>query len=166
MLARNLGLTCILYLYADFKMIKKGGCFLFCILIAASCLDEPDCFSLNNYIIGISFKKLVDSKADTVAFTRIRTVAPEVIFTGDTVSKIFLPLNYFENETSFLFESPDKTRLLSLGYSSKAQFVSENCGERFVLSDLKILKHSFDSVRVLSDTPAREGGTIHIEIFQ
>lgn len=147
-------------------MIKKGGYFLICFLIAASCLDEPDCFSLNNYIIGISFKKLTDSKADTVAFTSIRTVFPPVIFSGDTLSKVYLPLNYFENETSFLFENPGKNLLLRLGYSSKAQFVSENCGERFVLSDLKVLNHSFDSVRVISNTPADQGGTIHIEIFQ
>ncbi len=134
--------------------------------MAAACLDEPDCFSLNNYIIGISFRKLADSKADTVAFTSIRIEVPEVVFAGDTVSKIFLPLNYFGNETSFLFESPDATRLLRLGYSSKVQFVSENCGERFVLTDLKVLEHSFDSVRVLNTDPARDAGTIHLEIFQ
>lgn len=148
-------------------MVRKRAWFLVFFLMAAACLDEPDCFSLNNYIIGISFRKLADSTADTVAFTRIRAEVPEVIFAGDNVSKIFLPLNYFENETSFLFESANSTtHLLRLGYSSLAQFVSENCGERFVLSDLKVLEHSFDSVRVLSTTPAREAGTTHLEIFQ
>jgi hypothetical protein len=147
-------------------MVKKSVWFLVFSLLAASCLDEPDCFSLNNYIIGISFKKLADSSIDTAEFMSIRTAEPNIIFSEDTISRIILPLNYFENETSFLFESPDTTRILRLGYSSKAQFVSENCGERFVLSDLRVLETSFDSVRVLRDTPARDAGTIHIEIFQ
>ena len=147
-------------------MIKKRAWFLVFFLLAAACLDEPDCYNLNNYIIGISFRKLVGSTADTVAFTSIRTEAPVVIFAADTISKISLPLNYFENETTFLFENADTTRILRLGYSSLVQFVSENCGERFVLSDLRVLEHSFDSVRVMSTTPAKEAGTTHLEIFQ
>lgn len=136
-------------------------------ILTAACLDEPDCFNLNNNWIGISFKKLENSTADTVAFTGYGTVEPPLLFSLDTtVSKLILPLNYFEDETTFFFESPDSVRLLRLGYISQAQFVSENCGEKFVLSGLQILEHTFDSVRVLRDVPTADGSATHIEIFQ
>jgi hypothetical protein len=134
--------------------------------MVSACLDEPDCFRLDNYYIGIAFKKLADSTADTVGFTTLRVEAPPLIFTGDTLSKIFLRVNQFQNETAFFFDNPDTTRVLRLGYSSKPQFVSEDCGERFVLTDLRILQYSFDSVRVLNNTPSSEPGNINIEIFQ
>lgn len=147
-------------------MVKKSAWVLVFFLLASACLDEPDCFSLNNYVIGISFRKLTDSSADTVGFTGIRVTEPPIIFAGDTVSKVYLPLNYFEDETTFLFDNPDGTQVLRLGYTSLAQFVSENCGERFVLSDLKVLEYAFDSVRVVNTIPSRDPGTTHIEIFQ
>ena len=148
-------------------MVKKSW-FLVFLIVTAACLDEPDCYSLNNDIIGISFKKLADRTADTLAITAIATLEPPLIFyAGDTtLSSIALPLNYVEDETAYVFQGPETTHFLRLGYISQAQFVSENCGERFVLSRLRVLEHSFDSVRVINDTPGVEGGTTHIEIFQ
>jgi hypothetical protein len=166
--ARNLGLPRILYLYArNFEMVKSSAWFLFFLMLAAACLDEPDCFHLNNDFIGITFKKLADSRIDTVGYALIGTVQPPLIFYGDTaISRLTLPLNYFEDETTFFFESEDTVRVLRLGYISQAQFVSENCGEKFVLSRLRVLEHSFDSVRLVRDVPTAEVGATHIEIFQ
>ena len=148
-------------------MVKTSAWFLVFLLLAAACLDEPDCFSLNNDLIGISFKKLADRSIDTVEFTRIRVIEPPLLFSEDTVSSVTLALNYFENETTFFFESEDTTRMLRLGYISQLQFVSEDCGEKFVLSRLRVLEHSFDSVRLVSDVPTRDGAAAtQIEIFQ
>jgi hypothetical protein len=137
-------------------------------LMTAACLDEPDCFHLNNDLVGISFKKLADSRADTVYILRTGTAEPALVFYADTiVSRLTFPLNYFENETTFLFEDSTQTvRRLRVGYTSQAQFVSENCGEKFVLTDLRVLEHSFDSVRLLRDAPSSEFGAMHIEIYQ
>ena len=148
-------------------MIKKCAWFVLFVLMTASCLDEPDCYQLNNYIIGISFKKLADSKTDTVAFTRFGTVEPPLLFSNDTtVSRLYLPLNYFTDETTYFFDTPAGTKTLQLGYVSQAQFVSENCGEKFVLSKLHVLQNSFDSVRLVSDTPTQAGSAIQLEVFQ
>ena len=137
-------------------------------LMTAACLDEPDCFHLNNDLVGIAFRKLADSKADTVFLSRAGTEEPALVFYADTiVSRLTFPLNYFENETTFMFEDSTNTvRRLRVGYTSQAQFVSENCGEKFVLTDLRIIEHSFDSVRLLIDAPSSEFGAIHIEIYQ
>lgn len=148
--------------------MRRSAWFLVFMLITAACLDEPDCFHLNNDLVGISFKKLSDSKTDTVYLSRTGTETPSLVFYADTVlSRITFPLNYFENETTFLFEDTSLTvRRLRIGYKSQAQFVSENCGEKFVLTDLRVLEHSFDSVRLLRDAPSSEPGAIHIEIYQ
>ena len=138
------------------------------LIMAAGCLDEPDCYQLNNHIVGIGFKKLVDSTNDTVSLIDIQTVEPPLSFLEDTtdVSRRLLPLNYFKNETTYLFHEFDTVRMLRLGYVSQAQFVSEDCGEKFVLSGLRVIEHTFDSVRLVSDFPTRDGGSIQIEIFQ
>lgn len=148
-------------------MVKKSAWLLFLTMMAAACLDEPDCYLLNNQFIGISFKKFEDSSADTVSLARFGTLDPPLLFSDDTtISRLYLPLNYFVDETSFFFENTEGAEVLRLAYVSQAQFVSENCGEKFVLSSLRVMEHSFDSVRLISDTPTREPNTIHIEIFQ
>lgn len=149
-------------------MVRKSAWLLFFMFTMVRCLDEPDCFNLNNYIIGISFKKIATSGADTVIFNNIRTEEPPIIFSDSAaLSRIYLPLNFFMDETTFYFQSGDTTRVLHLGYTSQAQFVSESCGERFVLSNLRVLEHSFDSVRLVRDVPSRADQTaIHIEIFR
>lgn len=148
-------------------MANKSVSFFLLLLLSVGCLDEPDCYQLNNHIIGISFKKLADSSADTVALSALGTLEPPLLFAGDTtLSRIYLPLNYFQDETAYVFQSPDSLRLLRLSYLSQAQFVSEACGEKFVLSALRITEHNFDSVRLVVDTPTRDGSVINIEIFQ
>jgi len=148
-------------------MVKTTAWFLFFAIMTVACLDEPDCYHLNNYVVGISFKKLEDSSADTLVLSAMGTVEPPLLFYTDTTfTKMFLPLNYFTDETEFFFETPDAIRFLRLGYLSKAQFVSENCGEKFVLSEMRVLEHSFDSVRMVIDVPTSEAGAIHLEIFQ
>lgn len=136
-------------------------------LLTAACLDEPDCFNLNNYIVGIAFKDIEDSRADTVSFVLAGIEEPPLVFHSDTLlTRLIMPLNYFENETTFFFEDAESHKILRLGYTSQAQFVSENCGEKFVLTNLRVLEHSFDSVRLLIDVPSNDGGGIHIEIYQ
>ena len=63
-------------------MVKKSAWFLSFLLMTAGCLDEPDCYLLNNNIIGVSFKKLENSTADTVAITAMGTVEPPLLFSG------------------------------------------------------------------------------------
>jgi hypothetical protein len=141
---------------------------MFFMLMMVSCLDEPDCYSLNNYFVGVSFKKVATSGADTVVFQNIRTEEPPLLFADSgAISRITLEVNYFIDETTFYFQEADTTRMLKLGYTSQPQFVSENCGGRFVLSNLRVLEHSFDSVRLVHDVPSHTAdGTMHIEIFR
>jgi hypothetical protein len=171
-LAWNLGFAWLLYLYGLFIMIKKTAWFIFFALLASACLDEPDCFNLNNNIVGIAFKRMSTNRADTVFFRSIKAEGTETVFLNNTagtgVSGInSLPLNYYQNETTFHFDGIDKVYDLKLGYSAKAQFVSKDCGERFVLTGLNPIASSFDSVRVVNTIPKAGNATdIQLEIFR
>lgn len=150
-------------------MLKKTGWFAFLLLLAISCLDEPDCFSLNNNVIGIAFKKMSDSKADTVVLISVTAEGTDSVFRANTILTGIdkLPLNYYQGETVFYFQDLDSARVLHLGYSAKSQLVSEECGERFVVTGLQVLNHAFDSIRIVSATPKRsDGGGTHLEIYR
>ena len=49
--------------------------------------------------------------------------------------------------------------------NAQVQFVSEDCGERYIFSDLKILEYDFDSVRIVNPTPTAPAST-NIEIYR
>lgn len=149
--------------------------FIVLIFVSGACLDEPDCYLLNNSVVGIAFKKLTEPNADSaLTVTALGTSDPPLLFwsaefseNADTAfSRLNLPLHYFQDEIVYLFQEEDTLRFLRLGYKSQAQFVSEDCGERYVLSDLRVLEHNFDSVRLIVDVPSRQSGTIHLQIFR
>jgi hypothetical protein len=141
-------------------MIKKSGWFLICVLLTASCLDEPECFSLNNNIVGISFKKMSNRQEDTVYFVSITAEGSDSLFVEfDGLTRLDLPLNYFRDITDFTFTRFDQPMDLRFVYDSKAQFVSADCGERYVLSDLRASSSTFDSLRILNASPKSDNQT-------
>jgi hypothetical protein len=150
-------------------MLKRAVWFLILTAIGFSCLDEPDCFSLNNNVIGISFKKMSDGKADTVYFESVTADGTTTVFLENSLVTGIdkLPLNYYTGETVFHFTALGRTYDLPLTYTARTQLVSEDCGERFVLTNMKLGEHSFDSVRALSTTPKRSDGTgAQFEVFR
>jgi hypothetical protein len=149
-------------------MIKKSGWFLIFVLMTASCLDEPECFSLNNNIVGISFKKMTNRQSDTVYVSSLQAVGTDSIFEKLTaLNGVDVPLNYFKDTTDFIFTNHDGIYDLRLTYDSKAQFVSEDCGERYVIDNLHAISTTFDSIRILNSSPKRslQSGTT-LELYR
>lgn len=166
-----MGFKRLVYLYAlKFLMFRKTLWFVLFLLMAVSCLDEPDCYQLNNNIIGISIKNFKTFAKDTINVTSIKAIGSDSVFyqgaSGNNLDKIYLPLNFYRDSTLFLFDRHGTIDSLWLGYKARAQFVSTDCGERFVLSDLGVIKHSFDSVRLISRTPTKNNTGNHLEIFK
>jgi hypothetical protein len=134
--------------------------------MAVSCLDEPDCFRQNVNLIGISFKKMFDGRGDTVAIARITTSISDSVFVDHRlVSHLSLPLNYLKNETDFTIEGIDRLYHLLLTHQSKAQFVSEDCGQRFIVSNLGISHQDFDSIRLVSNSLSNPAH-VNIEVYR
>ena len=138
--------------------MKKLSWFIFFLILTVSCLDEPDCFQLHNNIIGVTFRVIGTGQVDTLLLKDATN--KWVLVTSFTDS-----LNYFANEGTFIFEEKKRTRTLSFAYNIKNQFISEECGSSFVLSDLRLLEHEFDSVRIVNSSPTKTGGA-NIDIYR
>jgi hypothetical protein len=147
--------------------MKKSLSFITLLIMAfASCLDEPECYGLNNSIVGITFKNVSDNKSLVIdSLTIIADQTGTELMSDAAASKVLLPLNYFEASTSYTFKISDSSYQMVLGHTSQVQFVSRDCGERFVLSDLYVVSHSFDSVRLVNATPGANTSASNIEIF-
>ena len=148
-------------------MLKKATWFVCFLVLAMSCLDEPDCFRLNNNIIGIAFKKMIGGAADTVAVIGVGASGTDSVFNQFILTNgIYLPLNLFTDQTSFSIQGLDELHQLSVGYDARTQFVSEECGARYVLSNLSLLNHDFDSVRIVNTSPFPSEAGANIEVYR
>jgi hypothetical protein len=140
--------------------MKKLSWPLTFLIIAVSCLEEPDCYQLHNDILGITFRVMGTGQGDTVYLKNFPRVGEEArLVSFDTA------LNYFLESGRLDFELDTASNFLTFAYNVKNQFISEECGSSFVLSDLRVLEHNFDSVRVVNSTPTKAGGT-NIEIYR
>jgi len=147
--------------------MKKWFWIILVFVVAGSCLDEPDCVNLNNAYVGIAFKKIFDGKADTVIFTGILSSESDSIFYPYTrATAIQLPLNQFATQTQFQLKGIYGENFLVMDYENKpVQFVSEDCGARYVLSNLAFTDHDFDSLKIITNILS---GTdqVNIEVYR
>ncbi|HEY3405821.1 MAG TPA: DUF6452 family protein [Ohtaekwangia sp.] len=146
--------------------MKKASWFVI-LLFAVSCLDDPDCFQLNNNIIGISFRVLGSTKPDTLLVVGVEMSGTDSIFLEPAkYINAALPLNFTTSSTNVIFHQlGGLSNSMNLGYLARTQFVSDDCGSRFVLSDLQILGSDFDSVRVLDPQPDKVARN-NIEVYR
>lgn len=147
-----------------------------------SCLDEPDCFTLNNNVVGFSIRDAISdtiARSDTFAYF-LANREKEFRFTDTTYvieegGRFTLPIDFLHDSTEFIFfKFNGKNSLnvqdtlidtLVVGYRTQAQYVSEDCGERFVLSNLTILRHTFDDIRLVNREPGRDNNARNFEIY-
>lgn len=149
--------------------MNKTGLFTFVLIIAVSCLNEPDCYQLNNNTVVIYFK-ILGGGADVIQLTSVQTPDSDSSYNGDTtLSKIVLPLNPLTEETLYTLQGANVTNTLHFGYTRQAQFVSEACGERYYFQNLDVLNHDYDSVRVVNTIPTptpEPAGANNVEVYR
>jgi hypothetical protein len=63
--------------------MKKTGLFAFTLIVAVSCLNEPDCYQLNNDTVVIYFK-IIGGGNDAYQLTSIQSPATDIIFYSNT----------------------------------------------------------------------------------
>jgi hypothetical protein len=133
----------------------KKSAWLLLLILAVACLDDPDCFRLNNNMMGITFNVLGSTKADTLYVVGMDISGTDSVFYPFTkFSRISVPLNYTTDNSRITFrQDGDFVNFLDLTYSAKTQYVSDACGARYILSNLEVIDHNFDSIRVVSKTP-------------
>lgn len=134
-------------------------------LAVNACLDQPDCVRLNNNRAGIAYKYLTDGSNASLQFDSIWAVGSADTIYDQRLSAFVIRLNHFAEQTTVKFADDEATDSIVFEYSSQVQFVSEDCGERYVLSNLRVVKHTFDSLRIVGDTPAKDNNARNIEIY-
>lgn len=149
-----MGIAALTYLYSRIKTMKKLTWFIFLSIIAISCLNEPDCYQLDNDEIILAFN-VMEFGADEDSLIDIRISGTEDIFYTDTaLSSVVLPLSPITEELKYIFRWQNGSiDTLVLGYSVQIQFVSEECAQRYVFTSLNPLSSTFDSVRLYNATP-------------
>lgn len=137
--------------------MKKITWFVLFAIIAISCLNEPDCYQLDNSEIIVNFNVL-GFAADPDTLLDVRTSGTDSVFYQNTIRSSFkLPLNPNTKEQAYIFRWKNGSiDTLFLGYSAQAQFVSADCGARYVFGRLFLpLQSSFDSLRIFNQTPTQ-----------
>lgn len=137
-------------------------------MMAGACYEDPDCIDLRNDYVGFTFKKMFDGKADTVGVLGITASGTDSVFYEflNVGSSIRIPLNIATTSQSFVFDLLTGKYSMTLDYKSKPQFESVECGPRFVLTDLAIPQHSFDSVRLTSNVAVTSEAGSNIDIYR
>lgn len=143
--------------------VRKSAFILVLWALFVACLDQPDCYNLTNNTVNISYRKIFDGALDTVAVQSVTIVGDDSVFVGNSRA-VTVPLDFTETGVSIVLEALEGTRQIDLGYKVQPQFVSEECGPRFVFSELAASSPSGDSVRVLSGTPGGTGS--HVAIYR
>jgi hypothetical protein len=135
-----------------------------------SCLEEPDCVNTVNNIVGVTFKNVADGKVLPQSFSRIgigSDTASIIPFERDSIAtKLFLPVDHFRDTTRYTIVIQDTVYQLLFKYVTQPQFVSDDCGERYVLKDMELIDSPFDSVVVVNATPGVNRDASNLEIFK
>jgi hypothetical protein len=137
--------------------VKKYGSILLLLLVVSACLDQPDCYNLTNNTIAIAFRKLADGQPDTVKLTRQEVQGATVTAVNDKITSLItsttLPLDYTTTQSTLTLTEFTRSRSVTLNYAVQKQFVSEECGPRFIVDNLTIANTFGDSMRVVNATP-------------
>ena len=137
-------------------------------LFAGSCYEDPECINLRNDYVGFTFKKLFDRQADTVGVLGITTSGTDSVFYEflNVGGSIQVPLNVSATSQSFVFNLLNGTYSMTLDYKSQPQFESVDCGPRFVLTDLNVSQHNFDSISVTNNVAVTSEGGSNFDIYR
>ena len=105
-------------------------------------------------------------KADTLRFYTVGISGTDSVFTPSSLATaVSFPLDFTNTSSGFYFDGIRGKDTLQLQYQVKAQFVSDDCGSRFFISNMELLKSTFDSIRVVDKSPSNRAGT-NIEIYR
>ncbi|MEQ9413346.1 MAG: DUF6452 family protein, partial [Cyclobacteriaceae bacterium] len=79
---------------------------------------------------------------------------------------IQVPLNITTSSQSFVFNLLSGAYSMTLDYKSQPQFESVDCGPRFVLTDLSVAQHNFDSISVTNNVAVTIEGGSNFDIYR
>jgi hypothetical protein len=151
--------------FSQRKKVKKSSWIVLFTIFGMSCLDQPDCFNLTNNSLTISFRKIADGALDTLFSAQLRIAGLDTVINSidNKNTAVRLPVDFTATAMSLSLSDQLKERSIDIGYTVQPQFVSEECGPRFLLANLTASSPSGDSVRVVNATL---GGSANLFVYR
>ncbi len=153
-------------LLPQMRILAQFIAFFIVACLLGSCYADPDCISLRNDILGVSFRQKSTNEASTVEIIGITISNADSVFSaGASVAQVYLPLDVNGSQQTINFNLATGSYSMEVQYLSQPQFESLDCGPRFIMSDLKVVEHSFDSVFVSGSIPLTESSGTNIVVY-
>jgi hypothetical protein len=142
------------------------------IILFSACLSEPDCLVTATTGVKMSFRDPVTGIAKNVKFHSIKATSLDAQLVTDSLKSIALPVNPYENETTFIFEygaiengvSVIKTDTMTLMYTSETVIISPDCGGAIYHSNLAVKDYSFAKAPKVVNTQLSTLATLNVEV--
>jgi hypothetical protein len=127
---------------------------MICTLILAlpACDDNTDCSTLTRNLARVRIVSDTDPRPPMPYESIFPALVPDSVITGTVLfnTTYAFPINPEAPTTTFYFNAQNFRDSLTLGYDIRYAVISELCGVEVIYSNLRVVSHSFDSVRVIS----------------
>ncbi|HEY5692677.1 MAG TPA: DUF6452 family protein [Cyclobacteriaceae bacterium] len=106
------------------------------------------------------------NESSTVEILGITLSNSDSVFNaGASTAQVYLPLNVNETQQTISFNLSTGSFSMVVEYLSQPQFESVDCGPRFLISNLKVVEHSFDSAFVAGSIPLTANSGTNIVVY-
>lgn len=144
--------------------LLAGGLFV-------SCDAEESCVALTTrrYNIGFFAQDTTGAKvARSRNFDLVRALGSDSLFYSRReagVTGLGLALNTAADTTTFVFENDGEADTLRLAYTRNFRLISPDCGLEVRITKPEVVKHTFDSVAVLTEELLTTTKGVDLEIY-
>lgn len=141
---------------------------VFCLVLLTlwSCGEEPDCdLSIPRSSIVVKFYDSEDSTALYKRFIGVTERSTDQVFytSADTLTSFELNLDPTVEQVTYVFVSSTSVDTLTLSYSTKLKWLSDECGPSFSYEELDVVgsSYTYDLVSTFIDTAIDENIKIY-----
>jgi len=134
-------------------MYRSGTISLFISLVcifSSGCFDNSDCSTNNDRFFKFQF--LTDSGSIAPDVNLIASEDPQVIFSADSsLSSYQLPLNPFQDDITYIFETDTSTESINISYQRKLNLIHPDCGMETIYTLDTVYTTWSDRSRLMSE---------------
>jgi hypothetical protein len=132
---------------------------------------RPECENPRQNLLQVQFVKRSNFTNDTLSINQIRGLGQNLAFIENKlVSGINLPFNLEGNQLGYIFTYQSDNQIvidtLILGFTRNLKIIKPACGISQEISDLKLVKSTFDSVIVVNTVIENRKSQPDLRIFK
>ncbi len=126
-----------------------------CVVWAAGCNEDPDCFTPFTTRVTVKFVKLTTLE-DSVQITEsVKILGFDQVYYADTDTAIYqLPIDIESDTTTYIITTTETDTLridtLILAYNRSIRYVSAECGVQHRVTNVRVVDDTFEILSVVS----------------